>query len=349
MIVDFLQADDVGAGGGDGQRRQLPRVVGMGDGARLLQLPVLGLVLDLEQRQRAVLVQLVAETGKVEPVHQVLDVEGGKAQRHGSTIAACRRQRQGRRAVSMPRRRYCRSSWVHAPPPIAGPSPPDSVAWGLAFHGESYEPADLFALARRTGGAGPAGRHVAAGGRSTCRRADWHRPAVAPARCKCSREIGRLSQAPHTAVATAIAAAGEAITAAHHMASPLRPRDTTAATTAASIRGSILDRLYPHLPVCAAAPLLQAAAARPMSHGAMTATARTGPGTTPSSLIMAHAGSAGLPIAKARIGRGAGRRHYGAALFAIWGNRNAANLLITRGVPDSLDLCVGVIPGRAMQ
>ena len=85
-IVDLLQAEDVGARRGDGQRGELARVVGVRDGARLLQQPVLGLVADLEQRQRPVLVKLVAKAGKVEPVHQVLDVEGGEAKRHGRDL-----------------------------------------------------------------------------------------------------------------------------------------------------------------------------------------------------------------------------------------------------------------------
>ena len=61
-IVDLLQADDVGVGFGDRQRGQLPRVVGMRHRPRLLEQPVLGLVLDLVERQRPVLVELIAET-----------------------------------------------------------------------------------------------------------------------------------------------------------------------------------------------------------------------------------------------------------------------------------------------
>jgi hypothetical protein len=41
----------------------------------------------MEQRQRPVLMQLVAEARIIEPVHQVLDVEGGEAQRHGASFA----------------------------------------------------------------------------------------------------------------------------------------------------------------------------------------------------------------------------------------------------------------------
>ena len=85
-VVDFLQAEDVGAGGGDGERGELAHVVGMRDGSRLLEQPVFRLVLDREQRQRPVLVKLVAEAGIVEPVHQVLDVEGGEAKRHGRDL-----------------------------------------------------------------------------------------------------------------------------------------------------------------------------------------------------------------------------------------------------------------------
>ena len=72
--------------GSDGERGQLAHVVGMRDGPGLLEQPVLRLVLDLEQRQGPVLVELVAKTGIVEPVHQVLDVERGEAQRHGSDL-----------------------------------------------------------------------------------------------------------------------------------------------------------------------------------------------------------------------------------------------------------------------
>ena len=85
-IVDLLQAEDVGAGRRDGERGQLARVVGMRDRARLLQQPVFGLALDVEERQRPVLVELVAKAGKIEPVHQVLDVEGGEAKRHGRDL-----------------------------------------------------------------------------------------------------------------------------------------------------------------------------------------------------------------------------------------------------------------------
>jgi hypothetical protein len=55
QIVDLLQADDVGPRRRDGERRKLTRVVGMGQRACHLQKPVIGLLADLEQRQRAVL------------------------------------------------------------------------------------------------------------------------------------------------------------------------------------------------------------------------------------------------------------------------------------------------------
>jgi hypothetical protein len=60
-IVDLLQAQDVGAGLGYGQRGELAHVVCMRDGSALFEQPVFGLVLDLEQRQRSVLVKMVAE------------------------------------------------------------------------------------------------------------------------------------------------------------------------------------------------------------------------------------------------------------------------------------------------
>ena len=78
-IVHLLQADDVGARRGDGERGKLARVVGMGNRPRPLQQAVFRLVLDVVEGQRTVLVQLVAEAGEIEPVHQVLDVEGGDA------------------------------------------------------------------------------------------------------------------------------------------------------------------------------------------------------------------------------------------------------------------------------
>ena len=85
-VVDFLQAEDVGAGRGDGKRGQLAHVVGVRDGSGLLQQAVLGLVADIEQGQCTVLVELVAEAGIIEPVHQVLDIEGGEAKRHGRDL-----------------------------------------------------------------------------------------------------------------------------------------------------------------------------------------------------------------------------------------------------------------------
>ena len=85
-VVDLLQADDVGMRFGDGQRGELARVVGMRHRPALLEQPVLGLVLDLVERQRPILVELVAETGEIEPVHQVFDVEGGNSERHGREL-----------------------------------------------------------------------------------------------------------------------------------------------------------------------------------------------------------------------------------------------------------------------
>ena len=61
-------------------------VVGMRDRARLLQQLVFRLVLDVEEREAPVLVKLVAKAGIIEPVHQVLDVEGGEAKRHGRDL-----------------------------------------------------------------------------------------------------------------------------------------------------------------------------------------------------------------------------------------------------------------------
>ena len=97
-IVYFLQAENVGARGGDGERGQLARVVGVRDGPGLFQQPELGLVADLEKRQRAVLLKLVAVAGEVEPVHQVLDIERGETQGHATRFACCRRRTQARAA-----------------------------------------------------------------------------------------------------------------------------------------------------------------------------------------------------------------------------------------------------------
>src|SRR5690606_31610826 len=55
----------------------------MSDGASLLQKPVFGLIPDLEKRQSPILIELVAETGIIEPVHEIFDVERGEAKRHG--------------------------------------------------------------------------------------------------------------------------------------------------------------------------------------------------------------------------------------------------------------------------
>ena len=114
---------------------------------------------------------------------------------------------------------------------------------GPGIHGESYEPADLFALARRTGGAGLCWQAC------RCRRSqhllpqDWvvrqSRPPVQVA----SRNRSTIATAD-TAVATAIAAAGETITAAI-TGIATTAADTTAGTTAASIRASILAPAYP--------------------------------------------------------------------------------------------------------
>ena len=90
-IVDLLQADDVGMGFGDRQRGELPRIVGMRHCPGLLQQPVLGFVLDLVERQRPILGELIAKPGKIEPVHQVFDVESGNPERHGAELCLCDR------------------------------------------------------------------------------------------------------------------------------------------------------------------------------------------------------------------------------------------------------------------
>ena len=94
MLSTSCMTDDVGAGVGDRQRGQLARVVGVGDRARLLEQPVFGLVLDAIERQRPILVELVAEAGEVEPVHQVFDVEGGDSERHGRELCPLARRTQ---------------------------------------------------------------------------------------------------------------------------------------------------------------------------------------------------------------------------------------------------------------
>ena len=81
-IVGFLQAEDIGVAIGNGERRHLPRVIGIGDGAGFLQPLVFRLVLDVEEPENAILLEVVAKAGKIEPAHQVLDIEGGKAKGH---------------------------------------------------------------------------------------------------------------------------------------------------------------------------------------------------------------------------------------------------------------------------
>ena len=63
-IIYLLQAENIRMGFGDRQRGQLPRVVGVGNRPPLFKLPVLFLILYLEQLQRAVLVEIVLEIPK---------------------------------------------------------------------------------------------------------------------------------------------------------------------------------------------------------------------------------------------------------------------------------------------
>ncbi len=84
-VVGLLQAQDVCVAFGDGERGELARVVGMRDGARLLQPLIFRLASDLEEPQHPILLELVAETAEIEAAHQVLDIEGGDAERHGQS------------------------------------------------------------------------------------------------------------------------------------------------------------------------------------------------------------------------------------------------------------------------
>ena len=61
----------------------LPGIVGISDGARLLQPLIFRLAADIEEAEHAVLPGLVAKTREVETGHEVFDVEGGEAQGHG--------------------------------------------------------------------------------------------------------------------------------------------------------------------------------------------------------------------------------------------------------------------------
>ena len=85
-IVDLLKAQNVRARCGNGQRRQLAGVIRQRNGAGLFKRTVMRLVLDLIERERAIPAQIIAETGEIEPVHQVFDVECGKAEGHASTF-----------------------------------------------------------------------------------------------------------------------------------------------------------------------------------------------------------------------------------------------------------------------
>jgi hypothetical protein len=59
MLSILLQAENIGARRRYRQRRQLARVVGVCDRARLLQQPEFGLVLDFEQCKGSILMQLI--------------------------------------------------------------------------------------------------------------------------------------------------------------------------------------------------------------------------------------------------------------------------------------------------
>ena len=133
-VVDLLQADDVGMRVGDGERGELARVVGVRHRPALLEQPVFGLVLDLVERQRAILVELIAETGEIEPVHQVFDVEGGNSERHSSLYARAvlgntswAQYRAGRHVLL--KERFCSCS-VHPPKAIFYDLTGIPWAWG---------------------------------------------------------------------------------------------------------------------------------------------------------------------------------------------------------------------------
>ncbi len=75
-VVGLLQAENVRVAVGDRQRRHLPRVIGVCDGAGFLETLIFGLALDVEEPQDPVLPELVAKAGEIEPTHQVLDIKG---------------------------------------------------------------------------------------------------------------------------------------------------------------------------------------------------------------------------------------------------------------------------------
>ena len=78
-VVGFLQAEDVGIRIGDGKCGMLTGIVGMRNGARLLQALVFRLVANVEEAQHAILAKLVAKTREIETGHEIFDVERGEA------------------------------------------------------------------------------------------------------------------------------------------------------------------------------------------------------------------------------------------------------------------------------
>ena len=86
-IIYLLQAENIRMGFGDRQRGQLPRVVGVGNRPPLFKLPILFLILYLEELQRAVLVEILLESRKIETTHEVFDIESGDANGHAETQA----------------------------------------------------------------------------------------------------------------------------------------------------------------------------------------------------------------------------------------------------------------------
>jgi hypothetical protein len=48
----------------------------MGNRPRLLQQTVLRFIADLEELERAILMQFISKAGKIKPAHQIFDIEG---------------------------------------------------------------------------------------------------------------------------------------------------------------------------------------------------------------------------------------------------------------------------------
>jgi hypothetical protein len=76
-IVHFLQAKNISPCFGNSERRHLAHIVCVRHSACLLEKAILRLIVDFEQLQGAILMQFIAKAGKIEPAHQIFDIESG--------------------------------------------------------------------------------------------------------------------------------------------------------------------------------------------------------------------------------------------------------------------------------